>query len=127
MDQAAGIMNLARQLGGSFGIAVFSTLFGRSQDVAYENMRQFISPLNHNFVQWARAAKAMGFRFANELGMSTPQSLLVKEAYYKVKLQAFVISFDSMCWTLLIVFGLTAIPIFLLKKPAHLSAHQGEA
>jgi DHA2 family multidrug resistance protein len=123
LDQAAGIMNLARQLGGSFSIAIFSTLFSHSQDVAYENLRKYATPLNMNFTQYARGARAIGYRFAGEVGLATPQSLVAKEAFFRVKKQAFVISFDHMCWLMLIVFGLTVIPIYFLKRPAHLMGH----
>ncbi len=121
LDQAAGILNLSRQLGGSFSIAIFSTLFSRSQDVAYENLRKYISPLNMNFVQWARSARGLGYRFASEIGLGNPQTLLAKEAFFRLKKQAFVISFDNMCWVLLIVFAFTLIPIYFLKRPPHLS------
>jgi len=122
LGQAAGIMNLARQLGGSFGIAIFSTLFSHSQDVAYENMRQHISPLNPQYVNWARHMQGLHYRLAGEVGMGTPQALTAKAAYYIVKKQAFVISFDTQCWYMLIVFGLAVIPILLLKRPQHLVA-----
>ncbi len=121
LGQAAGIMNLARQLGGSFGIAIFSTLFSHGQDVAYENMRRYVTPLHQSFTQWARGAQAIHYRFASEVGMSTQYNLVAKEAFYRVKKQAFVISFDNLCWYLLITFALAAIPIFLLKKPKHLT------
>ena len=122
LGQAAGIMNLARQLGGSFGIAIFSTLFGRAQDVAYEGLRCYVTPLNMNFTQWARGVRGIHFRMASEVGMSTPYNLVAKVAYYSVKKQAFVISFDTMCWYMLIAFGLAAIPILFMKRPAHLAS-----
>lgn len=122
LGQAAGIMNLARQLGGSFGIAIFSTLFGRSQDMAYENMRRYVTPLNPNFTQWAHAARAISYRMADEIGLTNPNSLMAKEAFFRVKKQAFIIGFDTQCWYMLILFGLAIIPIILLKRPKHLSA-----
>jgi DHA2 family multidrug resistance protein len=122
LGQAAGIMNLARQLGGSFGIAIFSTLFSHSQDVAYENLRGNVSPLNASFTQWARMAQGIHYRLASEVGMHTNYSLVAKEAFFRVKRQAFVIGFDNLCWYLLLTFALAAIPIFFMKRPEHLAS-----
>ncbi len=117
LGQAAGIMNLSRQIGGSVGIAVLSTMFKQSQDRVYHNMVKYISPLNLGFNQWAQSAKALGYRFSNEVGMMNPNILLAKEAYFRVQKQSFVVSFDFMMWVMVLVFGLTLIPTFLLKRP----------
>ena len=117
LGQAAGIMNLSRQLGGSVGIAFLSTMFNRSQDRAFDSLRKNISPLNINFTEWAKSAKGLGYRFSNELGLFHPDNLMVKEAYFRVKKQAFALSFDYMCWMMVCIFAFTVIPMLLLKKP----------
>jgi DHA2 family multidrug resistance protein len=117
LGQAAGIMNLSRQLGGSMGIAFLSTMFIKTQSVVYANMLKYISPLNPNFNQWAAGFKAAGTKFSGELGMTTPNTLLAKEAYYRVQKQVFVVSFDTMAWVMVICFALAAIPMVFLKKP----------
>jgi DHA2 family multidrug resistance protein len=117
LGQAAGIMNLSRQLGGSLGIAVLSTMFSKASQGAYEHLRQYISPLNLGFSQWARSAQGLAYRFSNEIGLTDPNHLLVKEAYFRVKKQAFVMAFDQMAWVMVIGFALAAIPIYYMKKP----------
>ncbi len=120
LGQAAGIMNLSRQLGGSLGIAILSTMFNKSSDAAYDHLRQYISPLSMGFSQWAQGAKAVAYRFSDEIGMYNTDSLVIKEAYFRVKKQAFVMAFDQMGWVMVIGFAVAGIPIFFLKKPEHM-------
>lgn len=120
LGQAAGILNLSRQLGGSLGIAILSTMFSSSTDAAYEHLRQYISPLTMGFSQWAHQAQGVAYRFANEVGLFNPQTLVAKEAYFRVKRQAFVMAFDQMAWVMVIGFAIAGIPILFMKKPAHL-------
>jgi MFS transporter, DHA2 family, multidrug resistance protein len=120
LGQAAGIMNLSRQLGGSLGIALLSTMFGNASDAAYDHLRQYISPLTMGFSQWARGAQAMAYHFSNEVGLYNPDTLMVKEAYFRVKKQAFVMAFDQMAWVMVIGFAVAGIPILFMKKPEHM-------
>ncbi len=120
LGQAAGIMNLSRQLGGSLGIALLSTMFGNASDAAYDHLRQYISPLTMGFSQWARGAQGMAYRFSNEVGLYNPDTLMVKEAYFRVKKQAFVMAFDQMAWVMVIGFAVAGLPILFMKKPQHM-------
>jgi len=117
LGQAAGIMNLSRQLGGSIGIAFLATMFSKSQDASYDHLRQYISPLSLGYSQWAQGVKTMAYKFSDSLGMTTPDAMVAKEAYFRVKKQAFVLGFDHMCWLMAFIFLLVLIPIFSLKKP----------
>jgi DHA2 family multidrug resistance protein len=126
LGQAAGMLNLSRQLGGSLGIAILSTMFNKSTDAAYDHLREYISPLSMGFSQWAQSAKGLAFRFSDSLGMYNPDSLVIKEAYFRVKKQAFVMAFDQMGWVMVIGFALAGIPIFFMKKPAKM-AKPGDA
>lgn len=121
LGQAAGIMNLSRQLGGSLGIALLSTMFSKASTNAYEHLRQYISPLNQGFQQWANGAQALGYHFSNEIGLMNPDTLLIKEAYFRVKKQAFTMAFDQMAWVMVIGFLVAGIPIYFMKKPARMA------
>jgi hypothetical protein len=111
------MMNLSRQLGGSLGIAILSVFFDNAQDKAYDHLRQFISPLTMGFTQWAKSVQGAAYGFADNVGLSHPMNLLAKEAYFRVKKQAFVMGFDEVGWYMLIAIALTAIPILFLKRP----------
>jgi DHA2 family multidrug resistance protein len=125
LGQAAGILNLSRQLGGSLGIALLSTMFGDASDAAYEHLRQYVSPLSMGYTQWAQGTKAMMYRFSSEVGLTNPDSLIAKAAYFRVKKQAFVMAFDQMAWIMVIGFAVAAIPIYFMKKPAHMAGPGG--
>jgi DHA2 family multidrug resistance protein len=127
LGQAAGIMNLSRQLGGSLGIAFLSTMFNQSQDLAFDQLRGHISPLNPGFTQWAQAAKGAAYKFSNDLGLYSPDSLVMKEAYFRVKRQAFGLSFENMAWLMVIIFFFALIPVYLLKKPKGMTAKPVDA
>jgi DHA2 family multidrug resistance protein len=120
LGQAAGMMNLSRQLGGSLGIAILSVFFDNAQDAAYDHLRQFISPLTLGFTQWAHSVQGLAYGLSSEVGLSHPMNLLAKEAYFRVKKQAFVMGFDEVGWYMLIAIALTAIPILFLRKPQSL-------
>ena len=49
--------------------------------------------------------------------MFNANSLLAREAYFRVQKQAFVVSFDFMMWIMVIVFSLTLIPTFFMHRP----------
>jgi hypothetical protein len=92
-------------------------MFSNASDNAYEHLRQYVSPLTMGFTQWAQGTKALMYRFSNEVGMTDPNSLLAKAAYFRVKKQAFVMAFDQMAWIMVFGFALAAIPIYFMKKP----------
>jgi DHA2 family multidrug resistance protein len=114
VGQVAGITNLFRQLGGSMGIALLSTLFTDQVRNAYGQMVGRISFLNP-------ALRGGGIHgMASEVGLSTPAQLAGQMAYYRLQRQAFVIGFDHMMWVMAIFFGLALIPLYFLRAPAHM-------
>ena len=125
LGQAAGILNLSRQLGGSLGIAILSTMFGSASDAAYEHLRQYASPLSMGFTQWAQGAKALMYRFPAEIGLTNPDSLIAQAAYFRLKKQAFVMAFDQMAWVMVIGFAVAAIPIYFMKKSPQMAGPGG--
>ena len=118
LGQASGILNLSRQLGGSIGIAFLSTMFSKSQDHVYGNMVKYISPLNPAYVQWSQSAKALAYRFSNEVGMGHANLMVAKEAFFRLRKQVFVVSFDQMAWLMVICFAMASFPIIFLRKSA---------
>jgi DHA2 family multidrug resistance protein len=115
VGQVAGITNLARQLGGSLGIAVLSTLFNRSVVRGYGEMMGRVSALNINY-QAGRGVRGA----AMQMGMGTPAQLAAKAAWGRVQHQAFVQGFDHMMWFMVFAFSLALIPLYFLRAPAHL-------
>jgi DHA2 family multidrug resistance protein len=121
LGQVAGMTNLARQIGGSIGIAMLSTLFDKAQDRIYGSMVGKISPLNPALRQsWIGTQVAMTKRMAVETGMGTPAQLAAKSLYFRLKHQVFVLGFDQMMWVMVIIFTLTLVPLYFFKPPKHL-------
>lgn len=115
VGQVAGITNLARQLGGSLGIALLSTLFNRSVTRAYGEMMGRVSLLNINYHPGMAAHGT-----AMQAGLASPAQLAAKAAWYRVQHQAFVQGFDHMMWFMVFAFALALIPLYFLEPPAHL-------
>lgn len=116
IGQVAGIANLFRQLGGSLGIAILSTLFTHSVRNAYSQRVGRISFLNPALRMDAPSLHAT----AMQLGLGTPAQIAGKIGYYRLQSQAFVTGFDHMMWVMAIFFSLALIPLYFLRAPAHL-------
>lgn len=116
VGQVAGITNLARQLGGSLGIALLSTLFTHSVRNAYGQMVGRVSFLNPAL----RMGRGGFGGTAMQLGLGSKSQLAGQFAYYRVLGQSFVIGFDHMMWVMAIFFSLALIPLYFLKAPAHM-------
>jgi DHA2 family multidrug resistance protein len=117
LGQAAGVVNLSRQIGGSASTAILNTISNNSSNAAYEHMRQFISPLNAQFMNWSRTAQGTVNSLTSQIGLAHPDLLMVRSIYYKVKAQSFVMGFDQLCWWMLAVFMVSLVPIYFLKMP----------
>jgi DHA2 family multidrug resistance protein len=115
VGQVAGITNLARQLGGSLGIAVLSTLFNREVVRGYGEMMGRVSPLSLNY-----RAGAFLHGTAMQMGMGTPAQMAARSAWARVQRQAFVQGFDHMMWFMVFAFALALVPLYFLRAPAHL-------
>jgi DHA2 family multidrug resistance protein len=121
LGQVAGITNLSRQIGGSIGIALLSTLFDKSQDRIYHAMVGRVSLLNPAMRQtWAGTQTGLAHRFASGVGMGSPAQMAAKSVYYRLQKQVFVLGFDQMMWVMVIIFAVTLIPLYFLKAPKHL-------
>jgi DHA2 family multidrug resistance protein len=111
LGQVAGITNLFRQLGGSLGIAILSTLFTRSTRDAYGQLVGKVSNLNPALHYGSYRVQSM----AMEMGMGTPAHIAAQFDYYRLQRQAFVIGFDHMMWVMAIFFMLALVPLYFLK------------
>jgi DHA2 family multidrug resistance protein len=121
LGEVAGITNLSRQIGGSIGIALLSTLFDKSQDKIYGAMVGKVSLLNPNLRQsWYGSQLGLAHRFASSLGLGDPTQLAAKSMYYRLQKQVFVLGFDQMMWVMVLMFAAILIPLYFLKAPKHL-------
>ncbi len=111
VGQVAGMINLFRQLGGSVGIAVLSTLFTAARRRAYGQLIGYVSALNPAL----RAGAAATHPLALQVGLATPMRVAAEFAFLRVRRQAFVLGFDHMMWVIALIFTLALIPLYFLR------------
>ena len=122
------MQNFFRQMGGSMGIASLSTLITRFSAQNYLDLQSKVTALNcssawNGLCRRARALdhEAPGRRWA--LGDSSTVAL--KGLYGRVMNQVFVLSFEQLCWVIMIVFAFALIPLYLIRLPKEVKAVLG--
>ena len=113
MAQGTGLFNLARQLGGSLGIAAAATLVTRFTERARDGLLPHLDaadPNVHAFLSQVTAAMT-------RVGASLPQATARAEQLlsYKLQQQASLLAYDKIYLTMGIVFT-CALPLLLLFK-----------
>jgi DHA2 family multidrug resistance protein len=113
MGNATGIYNLMRNLGGSFGIALVSTLIVRRAQVHQALMVAHLTPFDPAYVQrLASVSHALTPQSGVELASSQAQGLIYGSLLNQAKLWAFIENFR--------LFGFLCIvcmPLVFLFKP----------
>ncbi|TAM88602.1 DHA2 family efflux MFS transporter permease subunit [bacterium] len=114
---ASGIYNLLRQLGGSLGIAVLTTILSRDQTASYQSLSTGVT-LAHPSVrqavdQMTQSLVAQGHTFFEA------QRLALLELANTVLSNAMTIAYDDLFRLSAVVFFVAAPLIFLLKRPTH--------
>jgi len=116
LGQAAGILNLSRQVGGSIGIAVLSVLLDRRNAENYLRLVEHVSLLERNTVEAIRgSAHAMSNSMESFVGLTNATQAALKALSFRVQKQVFALSVQQLLFTLVIIFGLALIPLVFLK------------
>jgi DHA2 family multidrug resistance protein len=115
VQQGSGLINLARQLGGSFGIAILGTFVTNHVQLHRINLLRNFYPGNPALQQ--RLAGMTGLLMAH--GYSHAQAILAAPSMLNrlVNRQAATMSYNDAFLTILIVFACTAPAVLLLRKP----------
>jgi DHA2 family multidrug resistance protein len=114
MNNATGLINLARNIGGSVGISLVTTLQARRAQFHQTNLVGNLTPLNSHYLQmlrqWTAALHAKG------ASMTTAAQQAHALMYRELQRQAAMLAFIDVFWLLGVV-CLAMIPLmFLLKK-----------
>ena len=109
--QASSLLNVARNLGGTVGIAYSQTLLAGGLQRHQTELVQGLNPLNPNYNEWMAQAQAAfaGTGDANAAALAT--------LYRTVQQQATILSFLDVFRTLMIVV-LVVAPLVLLMRPS---------
>jgi MFS transporter, DHA2 family, multidrug resistance protein len=111
---ATGLINLARNIGGSSGIAICTTMLARREQFHQQRLIEHLSPLDLPYQSAIQGATQM---FQSQ-GADPAQAAAQAHGmiYNLVQQQAAMLSFNDVFWALGVVF-LAVIPLmFLMKK-----------
>ena len=114
-QEAAGLINLSRQLGGSFGIAILSTYLTRHIQYHRVDLLANITPTNPVFVERLHSltaglvSRGMPEVVANQTAMKMIEGTVMQ--------QATMLAYNDSWMLILLSFLVTAPAILLLKKP----------
>ena len=122
IGQAAGMLNLFRQLGGSIFIALLSTLLQDEQVRAMGVMSTHLTYFDTMATQASHMfSNGMHAKMSASLGLGNFSMDAVKILYFKAKKEAFVIAYQKTIYIAGLLFMLSIIPLIKMK-PKRLSA-----
>lgn len=113
-QQASGLINLARQLGGSFGIAILGTYLTRHTDIHRADLVNYLYAGNK--VMEARIAGSVHHFMQLGYGPADAQRAAFAALDRTVTVQAQTSSFNDSFLVILLFFLLVSPAIFVLKK-----------
>lgn len=107
--QASSLLNVARNLGGTIGIASAQTLLAGAQQRHQAELVNTLNPLDPNYNDWiARAGGALG-------GVGDPVTTPLAVLYQQMQRQAAMLGFLEVFWWLMIVVIVVAPLVFLMR------------
>jgi DHA2 family multidrug resistance protein len=123
-NQASALMNVSRNLGGTFGISLVQTMLARQGQVHQAQYVETLNPLNPNYVS---GIAGLAHRLmANGLGQAQATQAATAQLYRSLGRQAQMLSYIDVFHVLMwVVFAVLPL-VLLLKKPDKLQGG-GEA
>jgi DHA2 family multidrug resistance protein len=118
LGQVSGLMNLLRQIGGSVGIALLSTLLTKNNHQNYLDLANRVSlldPATRLAVQQTQVG--LSGKMTDLVGFAAPNQATLQAIAYRIQNQVFVMSFNQMMWIMIIIVAFAIIPLLFLKPP----------
>jgi len=115
MNNATGLINLARNIGGSVGISLVITLQARLAQKHQTDLVSHTTPLNSNYLEALRGAEAIARVHGSDPASAAHQAQAM--LYGELVRQANMLAFIDVFWILGII-CLAMIPLMFLIKPA---------
>src|SRR5579871_675464 len=113
-NAASGLMNLARNMGGSVGISVVTTMLDRRTQMHWSDLASNLSPTNPAFLATLRGAtRAMQSHGASAAGAAQQAYALVQGTMQR---QAVMLSYIDCFWFLGVAILCMVPMVFLMKK-----------
>ena len=120
IGSATGIFNLMRNLGGSFGIAIMTTLLAKRTQFHQSRLVEHINPYNPNYQQAYRGATNL--MQAHGLPLTDAQHRAMGLLYGAVQRQATLLAFLDCFWLLGGMALVSLLLVFIMRRPP---AHAG--
>ena len=124
-QQASGLLNLSRQLGGSFGIAILGTYVTSHEAFHRANLVQYLNAGNPAFTQ--RLNLMGGLLHAHGYGPEMAKHGALGMMDGIVTLQAMTMSYNDGFLLILLCFAACAPAILILRKPKKAAAPPADA
>jgi DHA2 family multidrug resistance protein len=115
MNNATGLINLARNIGGSVGISLVTTLQARLAQMHQSNLVGHLTPLNPNYLAALHGAAGLARQHGSDAACAALQAQGM--LYGELVRQANMLAFIDVFWILGIV-CLAMIPLMLFIKSA---------
>ena len=116
LAQVSGLLNLLRQIGGSFSIALVSTILTTNMHQNMSNLSSRVSMLNQQTqMTIAQAHGAAATRMSSDLGFANADSVSLMTIAARIRAQAFVMTFDQLMFIILCIEILCFIPCIWLR------------
>jgi len=114
-NNASAIINMMRNIGGSFGIAIATTLLARRQQYHQSVLIEHVTPYNHQYDQTIQAMQQAFAASTASAGdaLQKAQALL----YMTVQKQAAMLSYIDSFWFMAVLFIVLVPLVFLMKRP----------
>lgn len=117
MSSASGLFSLVRQLGGSFGIAILTTLLSHSTRVQYAHLADYVNMGNPQALQRFQLMQG----FFQSKGFSAERAL--EQALYlmhgSVLSQALVLAYNNLFRLTAIIFIVSSVFLIFIRKKKH--------
>jgi DHA2 family multidrug resistance protein len=114
LADGTGFFNLARQLGGSAGIAALSTYLAHKTHLHWSELTESITPY-HNTTQW-RLVQMQHFFMHKGAGPYIAHQRALAALSGRISVQAFVLAFNDAFFVIAIIFAAMIPLIFLLRR-----------
>jgi DHA2 family multidrug resistance protein len=111
-NAASGLINLARNVGGSVGISLVTTILNRRAQFHQVRLVENTTPLNPRFNQALSSAQQVFSQHGNASGDNGPYALLMQT----MQRQAETLSYIDCFWLLGIAFACMIPLIFMMRK-----------
>ncbi|MCZ2204471.1 DHA2 family efflux MFS transporter permease subunit [Bartonella sp. A05] len=121
MQNASGLFNLTRNLGGAVGLAIISTLITQRTDLHYVQIAETVQQGNHQATEMLSKLTAYF-----SLSSSDPQAFSLLQLFNLARMQAMVMTISDIFFIMTILFIiLTFLVIFLKKTPPSINISPG--